>query len=37
MVWREDGRVTLVRLQGDGVIIMRGTEKDVNGALNLAR
>lgn len=36
MVWREGGRVTLVRLEGESLIIMRGTEKDINGALNLA-
>jgi hypothetical protein len=35
--WREDGRATLVRLEGDSVIIMRGIEKDIDGALDLAR
>jgi hypothetical protein len=36
-IWREDGHVTLVRLEGEGVTIMRGTEKDIKGALDLAR
>jgi hypothetical protein len=35
--WREDGRATLVRLDGESVIIMRGIEKDIDGALDLAR
>jgi hypothetical protein len=34
--WREDGRETLVRLEGDSVVIMRGKEKDIVGALDLA-
>lgn len=37
MVWREDGRLTLARLEGESVVIMRGAEKDINGALSLAR
>jgi hypothetical protein len=35
--WRENGRVTLARLVGDSVIIVRGAEADVNDALELAR
>jgi hypothetical protein len=37
MVWREAGRTTLARRAGDSVIIIRGTEADVQAALELAR
>ena len=37
MLWREDGRLTLVHRNGDAVIIMRGAEADINVALELAR
>jgi hypothetical protein len=36
-VWREAGRVTLVRRAGDSVVIIRGNEADVNVAHELAR
>jgi hypothetical protein len=36
-VWREDGRTTLAYLTGDSVIILRGADEDVSGALDLAR
>lgn len=35
--WRENGRITIVRRAGDGVIIIRGTEADANAALELAQ
>jgi hypothetical protein len=37
IVWREDGRATLVYRAGDSVIIIRGAEADLNAALELAR
>jgi hypothetical protein len=36
VVWREDGHTTLVRLAGESVIIVRGSEADVAVALSLA-
>lgn len=35
--WREDGRTTLVRRDGDALIVIRGAESDVETALELAR
>nr|MBA2647385.1 hypothetical protein [Pyrinomonadaceae bacterium] len=37
MAWREAGVLTVVRLQGDGVLIVRGTEADIPAALQLAQ
>lgn len=37
MVWRDASRFALVRRAGDSVIIIRGSEADVNAALELAR
>lgn len=37
VVWREDGRTTLVQLSGESVIIVRGLESEVDAALSLAR
>lgn len=36
-VWREDGRMSMVQLSGDGVIIVRGSESNADAALHLAR
>jgi hypothetical protein len=36
MIWRESGRMIIVRRRGDSVIIVRGAETDVNAALELA-
>jgi len=36
-VWRENGRMTIVRRAGDSVIVVRGAEADVNTALELAQ
>ena len=36
-VWRAGGRVTIVRHDGDGVLIVRGADADVRAALELAR
>ncbi|HEV2914922.1 MAG TPA: hypothetical protein VGX92_16720 [Pyrinomonadaceae bacterium] len=36
-VWKEAGRTTLAYLSGASVIIVRGSESDVDGALELAR
>ncbi|HEX8098455.1 MAG TPA: hypothetical protein VF507_10475 [Pyrinomonadaceae bacterium] len=36
-LWREGKRVTLVRLEGDQVIVIRGAERDVQAALEAAR
>jgi len=36
MLWREDGHATLVYLNGDTVIILRGAEADLNTALEAA-
>jgi hypothetical protein len=36
IVWRKDGRVTLVQRAGDNIIVIRGAEQDVNAALALA-
>jgi hypothetical protein len=35
-IWRENGRITIVRRTGDGVTIIRGAEADANAALQLA-
>ncbi|HKC62887.1 MAG TPA: hypothetical protein VKB86_04585 [Pyrinomonadaceae bacterium] len=35
--WREGGRTTLVRRAGDSVIVVRGAERDVDAALELAQ
>ena len=37
IIWRESGRITIVRRAGDGVIIIRGAETDANTALELAQ
>jgi hypothetical protein len=37
MLWREAGRVVIVRREGDTVVIVRGLDADVNAALDLAR
>ena len=37
MIWRDSGRLTIVRRAGDSVIVVRGAEADVNGALELAQ
>jgi hypothetical protein len=37
VIWREQQRLTIVRRSGDGVIIIRGSEVDVNAALELAQ
>lgn len=36
-IWRESGRLVIVRREGDAVIIVRGTEQDATAALELAR
>lgn len=36
-VWREAGRLVIVRREGEAVIIIRGAEQDANPALELAR
>jgi hypothetical protein len=36
-IWRESGRITLVRRARDSVIVIRGAEEDVNAALELAQ
>ena len=36
-IWREAGRVVIVRKEGDAVVIVRGTETDATSALELAR
>ena len=35
--WREGGRTTLVRREGETVIVIRGAEPDVQAALEMAR
>ncbi|MGA9997247.1 MAG: hypothetical protein WBP93_17645, partial [Pyrinomonadaceae bacterium] len=35
--WSEGGRTTLVRREGDAVIVIRGAESDVQTALEMAR
>lgn len=37
MSWREGGRITVVHRAGDSVIIVRGAERDVDAALELAQ
>lgn len=37
IVWRDNGRLTIVQRAGDSVIVIRGAEADVNGALELAQ
>jgi hypothetical protein len=37
VAWREAGRVTLIRHDGESVLIMRGAEGDLSAALELAR
>ncbi len=36
-IWRENGRITIVRRAGDSVLVIRGAEADVNAALQLAQ
>lgn len=36
-IWRESGRVTLILLSEESVLILRGAEADAQGALELAR
>ncbi len=36
-IWREAGRVVIVRREGDAVVIVRGAETDATSALELAR
>jgi hypothetical protein len=36
LVWRDGARLTLVRLEGDQVVIIRGAEADARGALEFA-
>lgn len=36
-IWRDNGRLTIVRRAADSVIVVRGAEADVNGALELAQ
>ena len=36
-MWREGGRITMVRRAGDSVIVVRGAERDVDAALELAQ
>jgi len=37
MIWRDQGRLTIVHRAGESVIVVRGAEADVNGALELAQ
>ena len=37
MIWRDSGRLTIVRRAGDSVIVVRGAEADINGAIELAQ
>lgn len=36
-IWREAGRLVIVRREGESVIVIRGTEQDAGAALELAR